>query len=139
VISTARGHLGEDRIQVDAMIAEMERTMRELKAEKEEARRAREEQQSLRRSREIEVRQLQEAKLEILRKAKDEADSMLAQAKADIAAIVKGLRQGACQTRSVVDDEARKAREALKEVSDRALPLRRSCPSGTWQPDTLTA
>jgi DNA mismatch repair protein MutS2 len=123
VVSTARGHLGEDRIQVDAMIAEMERTMRELNAEKEEARKAREEQQSLKRSREAEVRQLQEAKLEILRKAKDEADSMLAQAKADIAAIVKGLRQGSNQQRSVIDDEARKAREALKEVSERSLSI----------------
>ncbi len=128
VVSTARGHLGEDRIQVDAMIAEMERTMRELKAEKEEARRVREEQQSLRQSREIEVRQFQEAKLEILRKAKDEADSMLAQAKADIAAIVKGLRRGSNQQRSVIDDEARKAREALKEVSDRTLPIEEELP-----------
>ncbi len=128
VISTARGHLGEDRIQVDAMIAEMERTMRELTAEREEARKAREEQQSLKRSREIEVKQLQEARFEILRKAKDEADSMLAQAKADIAAIVKELRQGSYQPRSVIDDEARKAREALREVSDRAPAIEEELP-----------
>ena len=128
VISVARSHLGEDRIQVDSIIAEMERTMRELEAEKEEATRAREEQQRLRQRREIEIKQMQEARLEILRKAKMEANSMLAQAKADIAAIIKGLRQGSQRQMSVIDDEARKAREALKEVSDRALSIEEELP-----------
>jgi DNA mismatch repair protein MutS2 len=128
VISVARSHLGEDRIQVDSIIAEMERTMRELEAEKEEATRVREEQQRLRQRREIEIKQMQEARLEILRKAKMEANSMLAQAKADIAVIIKGLRQGSERQMSVIDDEARKAREALKEVSDRALSIEEELP-----------
>ncbi len=123
IVITARNHLGEDRIQVDAIIAEMEQTMRDLEAEREEARRAREEQQRLRNERELEVKKIRETKFDILKKAKDEADSMLARARDDIVSITKGLRASAHQQRSVIDDEARKAREALKEVAERALPV----------------
>jgi len=48
--------------------------------------------------------------------------------RADIAGIIKGLRQGSNQQRSVIDDEARKAREALKEVSERALSIEEELP-----------
>jgi len=123
VINTACNYLGEDRIQVDSIIAEMKRTMEELEAEKEEAEKAREEQQRLRQRQEIEVKQIEEARLEILRKAKTEADTMLAQAKADIAAIIKELRKSSQLQMSAIDDEARKAREALKEVSERGRPI----------------
>ena len=113
IITTAQNHLGDDRIQVDAMIAEMEQTIQALQAEKEEARKAREEQQRLKNQREHEVKKIREAKFEILKKAKDEADSMLAKARDDIASITKGLHARSQQRRSVIDDEARKAREAL--------------------------
>ena len=123
VIATARDYLGEDRIQVDAIIAEMERIKGELEADREEARRAREEGERLRRQREHEVREVRQARFEILRKAKDEADSILAKARGDISTIIKGLHACSRQERSVIDDEARKAREALKEVSESMLSI----------------
>jgi DNA mismatch repair protein MutS2 len=128
VITVARSHLGEDRIQVDSIIAEMERTMRDLESQRAEAERAREDAERLRQQQESAIKQIEEKRLEVLRKAKDEADSMLAQARGDIAVIIKRLREGSRLQRSVIDDEARKAREALKDVSDRALSIEEELP-----------
>jgi len=108
---------------VDSIIAEMERTMRDLESQRAEAERAREDAERLRQQQESAIKQIEEKRLEVLRKAKDEADSMLAQARGDIAVIIKRLREGSRLQRSVIDDEARKAREALKDVSDRALSI----------------
>ena len=85
VIESARNRLGEDRIQVDAMIAELEQTMRRLNEEKEEITRIREEQEALKELKETEIRRLQQARHKILQQAKDEADNNLREARADVA------------------------------------------------------
>ncbi|NLS44180.1 MAG: endonuclease MutS2 [Firmicutes bacterium] len=119
ITDVARGCLGKDRVQVDSIIEKMEQTMQELETEREEARRAKEEEEKLRSEREIEVKQIQDARLEILRKAKIEADEMLRQARADIDEIIKKLRDDSRYQRSIIDDKTRQAREALKKIADR--------------------
>lgn len=123
VIESARNRLGEDRIQVDAMIAELEQTMRRLNEEKEEITRIREEQEALKELKETEIRRLQQARHKILQQAKDEADNILREARADVASIIERLRQSAGRQRSIIDDEARKAREGMKEVREKILPI----------------
>ncbi|MFZ5924819.1 MAG: endonuclease MutS2 [Bacillota bacterium] len=117
IIEAARIRLGEERLRVDDMIAEMERSRRELEEDREQARGARQAMEKLVRERDAEVRRLRDARAEILRKAREEATRIVSKARQDVAAILEELRSTA-RDRGVIDDAARRAREAIKRVAE---------------------
>ncbi|NLG78405.1 MAG: endonuclease MutS2 [Firmicutes bacterium] len=122
IVDSARARLGEDRVRVEHMIAEMERSRRELEEDRERARSERQMMEKLVRERDEEARRLREARSEILRKARDEAARIVSRARQDVARIIEELKQGAVD-RSAVDDAARRAREALKRVAEETFDV----------------
>ncbi|MGE5574439.1 MAG: endonuclease MutS2 [Bacteroidota bacterium] len=117
IVDAARARLGEDRVRVEDMIAGMERSRRELEEDRERVRGARQTMERLVRERDEEARRLREARSDILRKARDEASRIVSRARQDVARIIDELKQGSFD-RSAVDDAARRAREALKQVAE---------------------
>jgi DNA mismatch repair protein MutS2 len=117
VVELARERLGEDRARVEHMIAHMEQSRKQLEEDSERARGARQMMERLARERDEEVRRMRELRSEILRKARDEAAGVVARARQDVARIIEELREVALD-RGSVDDAARRAREALKRVTE---------------------
>ncbi|MGE5593652.1 MAG: endonuclease MutS2 [Betaproteobacteria bacterium] len=119
IVESARAWLGEDRVRVEHMIAEIERNRREMEEDRERARGARQMMERLVRERDEEARRLREERSEVLRKAREEAARILSRARENAARIIEELRQNAVALdRSAVDNAARRAREALKQATD---------------------
>ncbi len=122
VIETARARLGEKRLRVDEMIAQVERTQRELDEDRELAGRAKDLMERLARERDAEVRRLKDARSEILAKAREQAAGLVAKARRDVALVLEELRNTSGD-RAAIDDAARRAREAIKRVAEEQQAL----------------
>ena len=122
IVESARARLGEDRMRVEHIIAEIERNRKEIEEDRERARGARQMMERLVRERDEEARRLREERSEMLRKAREEAARILSSARENVARIIEDLKRNAAQLdRSAVDDVARRAREALKQATEEIM------------------
>ncbi len=108
IVSKARACMGEDRLQVDALIEEIETNRRRAEQERKEAERDREVMVRLKRDQEERLRSLEEKRRQILQEAYEEARAIVQKARQESEEILAELRKLRAQ------QEAREAERALQ-------------------------
>jgi DNA mismatch repair protein MutS2 len=132
IIEEARKRLGEDEQRVETMIASLEENRVTAEAERQTAERLRREVESLRAQLAEEKRKFAEQKEKLMRKAEQEARSIVERARREADEIIAELRRMAMEEQaSIKEHKLAEARRRLNEAEP-DLPVRRreSRPAG---------
>ncbi len=124
IIETARGHVGEDDLRVESMIASLEANRATAEAERRNAEQLRGEAALLRKQLEEEQQRFREQRDKLLARAEQEARDAVAKARAEADEVVRELRRLALEERGSVKehkliDAKRRLDQAVPELRDK--------------------
>jgi len=104
IIQLAKGQISEDNLQVESMIASLEKNQRTAEQERMEAEKLRQEAERIKKQLEIERDQLDQKKEEYLKKAMEKAEGLVNKAKEEAARIIADLRKMAQEEKAGIKE-----------------------------------